>query len=265
MHSQTRKFVLAFTILAVISWSQRINPDQNGKSREDDMRSGKAIVLVIARTHARENASIVSAFLSSLRAQSFRSFHVWLVNGERPGVAVFSDIIDELEDNRVLSMTFGDDSEPLRDSSYGYYTSDMAVRELLRRNDIGTSSYEYLLVTNADNLYNHVFLETVVDVFSSRRSKPCIVATDWVSRYHARPVPGVLGNKNTVRKVEFRRFRIDLGTAVVDIGSLRRVFAGRTEYFVKNSTTADWTYFENILRDSGSCGVAIGQVLFVHQ
>jgi hypothetical protein len=226
---------------------------------------GAAQLLIIARTHARETPSILSAFLSSLRAQSYENFQVWLVNGECPGKALYSNIVDDMSDNRFYVMRLGDGAEVLEDSSYGYYTSDLAVIELLRRNDAGISNYKYLLITNADNLYHHLFLDTVVKKFATRRSPPCIVATDWISRYLSRVKYGKFGNRNTLRHVEFRPFGIDLGAAVVQIASLRRAFRGLSEYFDKNSTTADWTYFARILGPSKRCGVVIREVLFVHQ
>jgi hypothetical protein len=226
---------------------------------------GTAQLLIIARTHARETPAILSAFLSSLRAQSYENFQVWLINGECPGKTVHSEVVDVLSDNRFSVMSFGDDAEPLEDSSYGYYTSDLAICELFRRNDAGISNFKYLLITNADNLYQYTFLDTVIKKFATHPSPPCIVATDWVSRYFARLQSGKLGNRNTLRHVEFGLFHIDLGTAVVEIASLRRAFRGKSEFFEKNSTTADWTYFERILGPSKRCGVAIREVLFVHQ
>jgi hypothetical protein len=226
---------------------------------------GAAQLLIIARTHVRETPTIVSAFLSSLRAQTYENFQVWLVNGECPGQATHSDIVDDMSDNRFSVKHFGHDAKPLKDSSYGYYTSDLALKELLRRNDAGSSNYKYLLITNADNLYHHMFLGTVIKKFATHPTLPCIVATDWISRYLARVEAGKLRNRNTLRHVEFRRFHIDLGTAVVEIASLRRAFKGTSEFFDKNSTTADWTYFERILGPSKRCGVAIREVLFVHQ
>jgi hypothetical protein len=237
----------------------------NEVSRASIQDTGTAQLLIIARTHARETPTIISAFLSSLRAQSYENFQVWLINGECPGKAVHSEVVDILSDNRFSVMSFGNDAEPLEDSSYGYYTSDLAVRELLRRNDAGISNFKYLLITNADNLYHHKFLDTVTRKFATHPSPPCIVATDWVSRYFARLKSGKLGNRNTLRHVEFGLFHIDLGTAVVEIASLRRAFRGKSEFFEKNETTADWTYFERILGPSKHCGVAIREVLFVHQ
>jgi hypothetical protein len=255
-------------LLIMVVWyllSPEASMRRKGVSNPYIQEPGAAQLLIIARTHVRETPSIISAFLSSLRAQTYENFQVWLVNGECPGQAIHSDIVDDMSDNRFSAMRFGDDAKPLKDSSYGYYTSDLALIELLRRNDAGSSNYKYLLITNADNLYHHLFLGTVIKKFATHPSLPCLVATDWVSRYLARVKAGKLRNRNTLRRVEFRLFHIDLGTAVVEIASLRRAFKGKSEFFDKNSTTADWTYFERILGPSKRCGVAIREVLFVHQ
>jgi hypothetical protein len=256
---------LLLTMLMSCVLSREASLRQRQVSSAYVQERGAARLLIIARTHAREMPTVVSAFLSSLRAQSYESFQVWLVNGECPGKAIYSDIVDDMSDNRFSTRRFGEGMEPLEYSSFGYYTSDLAVNELLRLNDAGLSNYEYLLITNADNLYHHLFLDTVVKKFAAHPSPPCIVATDWISRYLTRAKSGKFGSRNTVRHAEFRRFRIDLGTAVVRVASLRRAFSGMSEVFVKNSSVADWMYFERILGPSKHCGVVIAEVLFIHQ
>jgi hypothetical protein len=224
-------------------------------------------VLVIARTHARERTAIVAAFLSSIRAQTFTDYNLWLVNGECPGKELFNDVISGANDNRFKAMRLGKNEECLKDSSYGYYTTDLAIHEILRLNSMGLANVKYVLLTNADNLYHHMFLETAVNTFSVLNFTPCIVASDWISRYAARndEDPRALGNRNTLRHVQFKLYHIDLGCAVIAVHALSKAFIGKSEYFVKNSTTADWSFFEQILDSGKTCGIPIRQVLFVHQ
>lgn len=228
-------------------------------------------VCIVARTHAGEKESTVEAFLYSVKAQSFQDFHLWLVNSEAPGLPVFENHVARLQDDRFVSKTFGEDKKSLPSHSYGYITSSLALTEIVRSPASAARGYQFVLFTNADNLYQHEFLERTVQAFADKEPPPCIVATDFVSRYRMHYRNGVAlgyGEPNNVRKAEFVRNQIDLGAAVVSVASIRDAFGDTDEFFELNDTQADYVFFDRVLsKVSGdtSCGVTISQVLFVHQ
>jgi hypothetical protein len=248
VHRQCTTLVtfIGFMLVLVKGW-------QDGIFTRRGDRLNYPSLCIVARTYRNADKGMLLAFLHSLRAQSYQDFEVWLLDTENPNEGSFHHEVDKMDDARFKVKTY--DVSTAYGTSYGYITTEAAVQELL----MFSHNFKYLLVTNGDNLYQHDFLKKTVTAFSENNPRPCIVATYFISRYgntHIGP--------NQLMKTRFVRDRVDLGAAVTDLYAVDRAYSD--EVFEKNNFTADYFYFEKIIRVSGwNCAAIIPEVLFTHQ
>lgn len=226
-------------------------------------RFNRSHVNVIARSHPKEDPLSIKAFMASLAAQTFQNFTVWIINGNNSNIPIFEKEVKYMNDTRFLVKRF-----PVHDwkkftkgfHSYGYYSTELALREILRNSYSETRSkkHEFLLITNTDNLYNRRFFSSSLETFDSCT---CMVASDFTSRYR---VHGGF-SENRPLEVEFAKAKIDLGSVLLSLPHVHFTFNKKT-FFVKNDKFADWLFFRRILQKFGyRCGRKTGELLFVHQ
>lgn len=223
----------------------------------------KTTVYIIARTYPGASRSRVESFLYSLKAQTYQNYEVALVNSERPCEEVFPDLVLGMNDRRFSTITL-DIENPHRGHSYGYPVTEALLNTLLRSLEYRTHlKLRYILLTNADNLYHSLFLESQVKVFETEVPRPCLVGCDWVSRYHELLPDGSFGRRNRVRIFQPRRNQMDLGAALVSLASIRETF-GKSTVFRRNDTRADFAFFSSLIGFPTCVRMSDG-VLFVHQ
>lgn len=217
----------------------------------------KKHVYIIARAHERQPKREIQAFIHSLLAQTHENFTIWIVNGEDFSKKVFTNEIHGFHDKRVSSLSFNGTKSKQYFHSYGYHTTDLALRKIIGETDYD-DRHQFLLVTNADNLYHQAFLQNSL---KRMRKSSCIVASDWISRY----VRGDDIEPNQVGKVHYHRGGLDLGCAISSLFHIHRSF-NRRNFFMKNNKEADWYFFKKILHKFGKdCAIKTNQVLFMHQ
>lgn len=217
----------------------------------------KRHVTIIARADESLSVPQFQAFVHSLRAQTHKNFSLWIVNGENPSKKLFSREISVINDSRVSTLAFKFKRDKTFFHSYGYYTTDLAMRKLIAITDPNERN-EFLLVTNGDNLYNHLFLENSLKLITN---ETCLVASDWISRYVRinETFPNRAGN------IRFLEGGIDLGCVVTSLFHVHRSF-NRRVFFKKHIKAADWIFFKKIVNRFGeSCAIKTNQVLFMHQ
>lgn len=111
------------------------------------------------------------------------------------------------------------DDMHIRDNSdgenrlYGYDYTDLLLEYLHKKSQ--SMSYDWILVTNGDNMYNSHWLETIAPLLSSPQLQ--LVAWDFIS-HHPRPVDKNLSD-NSLILAENQRIRIKLVRRYVDLGS----------------------------------------------
>lgn len=213
-------------------------------------------VFIIARAHKNQPKRQIQAFVYSLLAQTHKNFTLWIVNGENPSEEVFGKDISGFKDNRVSSVAFRYKRSINFSHSFGYYTTDLALKKIVSITH-SEDRNNFLLVTNGDNLYHSQFLENSLKLLDERT---CFVASDWVSRYAiSTSLP------NQAEEVLFKLGRIGLGCALSSLFHIRQTYKSGT-YFKKNEYTADWLFFEQIIKTFGSdCVKKTERVLFIHQ
>jgi hypothetical protein len=112
-------------------------------------------IVVIVRSFAEADQDQLLALLYTLRAQTYRYFHIWVVNSDDPRSKIFAEEIAGLKDSRFEARSF-----PCRNgqhlNSYGYFASEIALNSLLTEEL--SDGVAYVLLTNGDNLYLHKFL-----------------------------------------------------------------------------------------------------------
>jgi hypothetical protein len=224
-------------------------------------------ICIITRTYVNADRFLLRSFLSSVQAQSYSKYQVWLINSDDPTTRIFPDEVRQLDDPRFISKVFNIDKHKSVYNSYGYFATEVALRDLLASKNHG---FKYVLITNGDNLYHRNFLTKTLAVFESGRELyPCIVAVDFVSRYQIRHENNSLSPPNNVRFSQYAENMIDLGSALIKIESIGSTFPHRhaDSMFVKGNTKADFFFFSGIVRSSAnkSCGANVREVLFVHQ
>jgi hypothetical protein len=210
-------------------------------------------VCVVARTFRNANREMLLAFLHSVKAQAYREFELWLIDTDNPLEGSFHNEVAAMDDGRFKVKTFNASA-----GSYGYYATEYAVRELITT----SSSFMYLLVTNGDNLYSFRFLQSLIKVLSDENNSPCIAASHFISRYN----DSELG-PNHLKKTMFVMNHVDLGAAVTRLDAVQRAYSRETEIFRKNSITADYSFFETVIRaaPNPNCAKVTREVLFTHQ
>jgi hypothetical protein len=219
-------------------------------------------VIVIVRSFAAAYQPQMLALLHTFRAQTYRHFQVWVVNSDDPRSKIFADEIAGLKDPRFEARSFPKTTGH-RSNSYGYFVSEIALNSLL--SDELSDGSTYVLLTNGDNLYHHKFLETTLAAFDSERPAPCVVGTDFVSRYHSVLPNRSYGPRNQVRSTYLAQNRIDLGSALISLTAIKHVFPHGVQ-FKNESTTADFNFFSTVSSSTApSCWFAVHEVLFVHQ
>lgn len=221
-------------------------------------------ICIIARTHNAVPEEMILAFFHSLRAQSYPHFEVWVVNSEKPSEAIFARTVQSMKDQRFRAKLFNIHLPSPRHHSFGYPVTEAAINSILAQTAPGHRYFKYILMTNSDNLYHHHFLSRAVVEFETRTPSPCIVGSNWISRYHQRLVRGVLGETDTVRVFEHRLYHMDLGAAVVKIGDIRSAFKEKV-HFLRNSTIADYKFFDRVANERHGCVRRMPGILFIHQ
>jgi hypothetical protein len=121
-------------------------------------------VVVPARTFPRADPDAVSAFLHSMKAQSFVRFQVMLLNSEEPSEVLFSHLILSLRDSRFSTVPCTTYIGFAANHSYGYPVTEEALNYVLKQAKRHVNM-RYVLITNADNLYHREFLITRVASF----------------------------------------------------------------------------------------------------
>lgn len=249
--------VLASFLLITVGWICFGNLQETGQVIRNSLQDKH--VYIIARSYGGMPKRELLAFSYSILAQTHQNFTLWIVNGEDPSNTIFSKEVSKIGDDRITSLAFSFKKGTSFFHSYGYYTTDLAIQKIIAETLPGDNN-QYLLITNADNLYNHLFLETSLKLFEK---ETCLVASDWISRYihthknHVHP--------NQPDKIQWNLGGIDLGCAVSSVAHIRRAFPSG-KYFQKGIAEADWYFFRKLLNVSGNiCGKKTHQILFTHQ
>lgn len=214
-------------------------------------------VFIIARAHKKQSKGQTNAFIRSILAQTHKNLTLWIINGDDPSKKVFSKLVAGFKDDRVSSLRFSFTRPKDFFHSFGYHTTDLALRKLIKKSNPQEKN-RFLLVTNSDNLYHSLFLETSLKMMDQ---DTCLVASNWISRF-------AIGEKNLpnqAQTVEFENGGIDLGCVVSSLLHIRKVY-NDGPYFLKNEMAADWFFFEKIMNSFGTqCVKRTDQVLFIHQ
>jgi hypothetical protein len=253
------QFVRAWTIVFVIFESYRmIRTASNLKAITSEVFIPEICVLV--RSYPGASKTSLLALLHSIRAQTHREFEVWLLNSEQPSTPLFISAIKSLEDVRFSFKSFRVDETY---HSYGYIVTEAALNHILSRY-WHSEKFKYILITNGDNLYNKKFLSSSRDALEKRNPLPCIVGCDWISRYHQQLGNGQLGEENSVRHFRAQLNHMDLGAALVRTADIYNTYNGNC-YFERNSTTADFSFFNRIAAVRRGCVHRIPGILFMHQ
>jgi hypothetical protein len=219
-------------------------------------------ILVIVRSFEAADQPQLLALLHTLRAQTYPYFQVWVVNSDDPRRWIFADEITGLKDSRLEAKSFPC-TNSLHSNSYGYFVSETALNSLLSEEI--ADGIAYVLITNGDNLYHPTFLETTLLASSIERPTPCVVGTDFVSRYHSILRNRSYGPRNQIRPTSLAQNGIDLGSALISLTAIKRAFPHGVR-FKKESTKADYFFFSTVSSATPpSCWFAVHEMLFVHQ
>jgi hypothetical protein len=152
--------------------------------------SSEICVLAIAQD---ATPAVTSAFLSSMVAQDYGNFSLWVVVEKYARSLSAVEALDRFEDSRLHSLRLpginavrrgttsyaSTQSHELDVSSY-FSAADRALSAVL---EAGTSLIpcSYLLLTSTSSLYQHEFLSKSLARMRSSHLPPCIVRTNWIS------------------------------------------------------------------------------------
>jgi glycosyltransferase involved in cell wall biosynthesis len=180
--------------------------------------------------------------LHSFLAQTLQNFKLLVIHDAFD--ARMSEILSEFKSRYPDQIDFFFTDKRYND--YGHSLRELGIQKL---------DTEYFLITNDDNYYCPIFLETMFRAL--KESHADIVMCDMI---HSHPNPG--GRvQNSYRYFETypQRRSVDIGCFIS-----RSVFAKKVGFRDKTHD-GDATFFEDILRVAGNPRIAkVGQALFVH-
>jgi hypothetical protein len=256
--------LVSVAALALVFLTARQSLDTVQSDCRDHLVLRESVVVVLARTFPNADVDSVLAFLYSLKAQTFTSFEVLLLNSEAADEPIFLPAVKSMRDTRFHSVPFPSQLGRSVNHSYGYPVTEDAMQFVLDR-AVNHPKLRFVLITNADNIYHRQFLSTHVASFNRYRPTPCIVGCDFVSRYHQQLQNGMLGPRNMVRSFQHRLHHMDIGSALVRIEAVREAFDGRVR-FKRYSSTADYEFFSAVASSvSHVCVRRSPGILFFHQ
>lgn len=252
--------LVLFSLIFLVNYdviSSNVVSNLNQFVDNTEISSHQKHVFIIARAHRKQPRNQIKAFVHSLLAQTHKHFTLWVVNGNNPSERIFSKQVSDFEDRRVSSLSFNFSRPKNFFHSFGYHTTDLALRKVIETTKSGDRN-QFLLVTNSDNLYHSLFLETSLKMVDE---ETCFIASNWISRF-------ALSKNDTPNQAEtvaFGNGGIDLGCVISSLFHVRQVY-NEGPYFKKNEMAADWLFFEKLMKTFGThCVKKTDQVLFIHQ
>jgi len=201
--------------------------------------------------------AIVRAFLTSMVAQTYRSWELHLLNGEGGG-EIFQNVMANLGDDRLVSGP----SAPTKfaHNTWGYDATNLALDKLIVK--ASKAPCQYFLFTNADNLYARKFLEVGVP---GMKKGSDLIGFNFVTRYvQGEPLkPETNRAMLPMKDPGFTKAHIDLGAVLVSAKAIKET-GGRFD--PRHNELADWRFFEKLMQRSNSQGHEFNQELqFIHQ
>lgn len=234
---------------------------------EEDPKPHQPHVCIFARTcgpHAKcapgsteqESVAIVRAFLASISAQTYPAWQLHLLNGQGGG-EVFQELVASFKDARIAngpSVHF-----PFVSNTWGYEATNFALDQILPN---PKAHCEYLLFTNADNLYGRYFLETGLPGMIKGHD---LLGFNFVTRYVQ---PQLARAHMPMVDPGFAPGKVDLGAVLVSAKAVMESSDrfDTTQGFEGDLRMQDWKFFEKILqRPAGGGKVFYGELQYIHQ
>ena len=165
-------------------------------------------------------------------------------------------------DADVESQKMYTDDPNVVTGSYGYFTTDLALKGIVDDNE--KYGCDYVMVTNSDNSYHRDLFKTANDDMKGGMEMIGITFTS----HHPRPSKtGDLKVNLVMKDADFKRKFVDLGAALVSMKAIERCeprFMKAAQE--KGNFALDWFFFESLLEDPCKAShIYHEEVLFFHQ
>ena len=233
-------------------------------------------VCFVVRTywgHGDAHGGELRSFLTSLQDQTYSNWEAVFVVVDKEPFAEMHDIIASMNETRawVFAEWIGREFLPKKNGEWvdGYHgvlynVTDSAIR-------LCSSSSEWVVVTNGDNLYGKSFVSRILEMaepstdivkfdFYSRFNKPSMPSCDRFTPEYNRQVPC---KRNTLRWCQ-----TDLGSVALRREKLikeKRYFGSLdNEGYGLDEAHNDGLMFEELLQDGWKVSEVNGECLFVH-
>jgi len=241
---------------------------QNTLSNKQTKRLDNPWLCIIARAPFQPEAQYskgVLAFLASIAAQSYDNWDLYLIN-PMGGDGGFEREVQFFSNSR---MHLGpNDPGRSNKNTWGYRATNYALEFLLDETNMERvpsmrpkQTCDYFLFTNADNLYNAEFLETI---HPGMRQRLDLLGVGVVT-HHPRQSQTDNETKNNLvmQNAGFARAHVDLGAVTVSKAAI--LSAGAR--FSEEDKAADWLFFDGIMknRSDGPGSNYYEEVLMFHQ